>query len=141
VVLVIDSSVWVASYIQSDVHHQEAARVVADVVSKQYRVILPSIALTEIVSSITRRAKDANVPHSAGMVLGEKLIRNPNIAWKTVDKAFAYEASVCAATHGLKTGDSIFAATAIFYGIPLLTEDKEFQNVVDVVSVLSLRDI
>ncbi len=69
------------------------------------------------------------------------LKRCPYIAWKNVDRLFAEEALLIGWYYGLRGMDALVAATALYYGIPILTEDKEFKRIGQITTVLSLRDI
>jgi predicted nucleic acid-binding protein len=128
VVLVIDSSIWVSALISSEIHHADAIKVMESIANRRHQVVLPTAALTEIVSATSRRGSQVGLPPSAALRFGDKLARNPDIAWKNIDKSFAFEASACAVSHGLRGMDAIFAATATFTEYPYSLKTKNFKG-------------
>jgi predicted nucleic acid-binding protein len=118
-----------------------AHRYTTDVFDGKHRSVCPASVIAETAAGASRRykAEGLKITHIARWI--DDLLKCPNIAWKTVDRNFAYEAAMVGASHGLRGMDALIAATAIYYDLPIVTEDAEFSRLAPSVSIIRLRDL
>lgn len=139
--LVVDSSIWVSSFMTNETNHALADQFVLDAVQGEHRIVVPTIFINEVICSLSRRFAEFERDRNFLEDVAETIWNSSVFSWKTVDRQLAREAAVCGRLYRLRGMDAIFAATALYYQLPLLTEDKEFSRTTEVIRILRLKDI
>jgi len=106
-----------------------------------HQVVAPVSSITEVICAIARRSAQAGLDDQVSLAWGERIATSPFVSLKQIDRAFAREAAFCGRIHGLRGMDAFVAATALYYNVPLLCEDSEFQRLSTVLTILRLGDV
>jgi predicted nucleic acid-binding protein len=119
--IIIDSSVFLAAFTVTDVHHKESSEFFDFLIKTKISIILPSLIICEVL----------NILHRNGFRHLEKQI----LDFFTNEETFIHLPLDIhfIVTHyrneyrnvSLKTSDSILAATCLSYRVPLITFDKK----------------
>jgi predicted nucleic acid-binding protein len=137
----VDSSIWICAFKFDEKDHPLAFQFTLDVLNQKHSAISPFSAYVEVVSGLRRRMAPAADARHGALKWGERLLGAPSISWKTIDRPFAMEAAHVGARHALRGMDALIAATDVYFGIPLLTEDAEFLRLDPSVQIVRLRDL
>jgi predicted nucleic acid-binding protein len=121
--MVIDASIWVASFKADERDYETSVTFIQPVVRKGIEVYLPWLVLTECASAILRSTRN---PASHADSLIERIKRFPNMTMVNVDEQLAHEAVAIVKTSGLRGADSIYAALAKTQNATLVAWDKAF---------------
>lgn len=140
-IYVVDSSIWVKAFYVAERDHDLAHEFYRGVSSGKNHAVVPCTAMPEISCSISRRLAQTGWDQSFSIAWCDTLLSCPFITWKLMDRRFYRDAAFLGFAHGLRGMDAIMAALAVFYDVPLVTDDKEFQRAADVLTVLSLQDV
>ncbi len=122
--LVIDSNIFISSLDPKDVFHAECYPVFEKVLSSEIEPLCPAIVLVETTCVIRRRTNS----ESMAMAIYKSLKQIPSISWLDITPEATERACILGSKTGLKGGDAIVLQVAEYYGIPLLTKDKELKN-------------
>jgi len=57
-IVLLDSSVWVSYFHNSDVHHSRAQQIVSDFILEESVCIIPEIVYAEVINTLTFLQKD-----------------------------------------------------------------------------------
>ena len=118
---VIDASVWVASFVESDVHHRASIDWLTGQLDIGATVVSPVLTLPEIAGAVVRRTSQ----ESLGMRATEMMLRLPNLRLVPVDLRLSRLAADIAARLRVRGADSVYVGLAKALGIPLVTWDRE----------------
>lgn len=118
---VIDASVWVASFVESDVYHRASMEWIAGQIDRGATVVSPVLALPEIAGAVARRTSR----ESLGMRATEMVLRLPNIRLVPLDLRLSRLAADIAARLRVRGADAVYVGLAKALNIPLLTWDRE----------------
>ena len=122
--VVVDASVWAAFFLITDSSHSASYAWLDRHTSAGGLVISPSILLTEVAAAISRRLGQPSGSQTA-LRAASAIGRLPQARIVPMDTALMNEATGVAANLALRGADSIYVATALQLGIPLLTWDNE----------------
>ena len=56
--VIFDSSLWIALYLENDIFHYEAMRIMGGYEKRKYRIIVPLLVLIELITVLTRKGVD-----------------------------------------------------------------------------------
>ena len=124
--LVIDSSIFVSSFLVNEEKHQQAREYINGLERGDYTFHLPMLANLEVTSAIRRRATRSWV----GLVSTWKLSvsdweRDGLLIMYPLDRDRMERAIAVALEYGFRAQDSIFTQLAVELDIPIKTFDKE----------------
>jgi predicted nucleic acid-binding protein len=131
---VIDASVWVAFFLESDLHHGRARELVRSLFQNQNETVrIPTLALVEIAGTLSRVTRSpilANKSVHIVEALGAEVF--------DLDEPLAKLATELASQLGIKGADAVYVALARDLADSLVTFDKQQSEraakIVDVVS-------
>ena len=121
--VVLDSSLFVAALLKGDERHNEAKRVLDDLVAGRLQAVEPLTVLVEVSGAIARQADEQAAQHAFDL-----LLNCPSVAWESVGLEQAAEAARLARECKVRGGDAIIAAAAFRNQIPLITYDRELRR-------------
>ena len=126
---VVDASVWIAWFKKSDAFREQAKHIIQSLISKQERIYIPAIALTEMAGAIKRTTKNNDEARNAILCMKDL---NPKIV---VDfEELEPIATRIAITYGIKGADAYYLAVAETTRSKLYTFDKQQQEAFDAIS-------
>ena len=119
--MIVDASVWVASFLPDEKHHQEASLFLRRLVESGIRVALPTLALAEIGGAIARHSGDE---HPAPKIIA--FMRTQSwVELAAIDDVLGNAAAQTAIRQRLRGADVVYAALAAARRQPLITLDRE----------------
>lgn len=119
--MIVDASVWVASFLPDEKHHQEATLFLRRLVESGIRVVLPTLALAEIGGAIARRSTDV---HPASKIIA--FMRTQSwVEFAPIDDILGNAATQTAILQRLRGADAVYVALAATRRQPLITLDRE----------------
>jgi predicted nucleic acid-binding protein len=121
--MVVDASVWVSTLVSEDVHHERSRRWVKDRLTTSTTLIMPVLALVEVVGAVVRRTGREDL----GRQVIEDMTRASDLRLVPVGMDLARAAAILAASYRLRGADAIYAALADNLGLPLVTLDRELR--------------
>ena len=124
--LVVDSNVWVASFVMSGEWHQRAQQFLGELQAQQHVCHLPNLVLVETCAAIGRRMtkhKSAEVLRARQSFLTWE--QGGFIVWYELTQSRASSAIDIATQLGLKGSDGVIVALATELNIQLMTFDTE----------------
>jgi predicted nucleic acid-binding protein len=121
--MVVDASVWVSALVVHDTHHTASRRWLRRHSSRTTLLVVPTLALAEVASAISRRTGDPVL----GLRSMEAVLSLPRLRLVPLDPALGSEAGRIAADHGLRGADAVYVATAARHKLPLVTLDAELR--------------
>ncbi len=119
--VVVDASVWVAFFLSMDASHAASYRWIDQHTAKGGIIVAPTILLTEVAATISRRLGQPQGAISAANTIEQ--LSSTHIL--PMDGPLMREATNIAATFKLRGADAIYVATARQLNIPLLTWDVD----------------
>ena len=119
--MVIDTSVWVASFLPDEKHHDDAVSCLGRVVELDIHVALPILALAEIGGAIARRSGSTQ---TATRIIAF-VQAQPWIEFAPIDTALGKAAGQLAIRQRLRGADAIYVALASQREKILITLDQE----------------
>jgi predicted nucleic acid-binding protein len=140
-IAVVDTSIWLSAFLVDEPHHHKAVQFVDGVLAGQHRALAPATVYVEIAAALSRRYRGFGQGIAPVDSLLAVIRKNPHVRWQTLDLEFASDAASVGASHAMKGMDAIVVTTALYFDLPLLTEDRDFERAADVVTVLSLKDV
>jgi predicted nucleic acid-binding protein len=123
-ILTIDSSVWVASFIPTESSFEKAHELIAQIKQGQQEVVLPLTVLIEVAAAIFRQTKDEELANKAI----DLILTLPNLDLVELDHQSAMEIVKTIKDIGLKGMDTIVVYTAKLFGATLVTLDQEMKT-------------
>lgn len=118
---VVDASVWVARYVNTDVHHQESLQWMAQNFRNRIDIYCPTILLPEVAGPIARRTGDEQSAREAVLHISSL----SSIFLIPLDIELAYLSARFAADLNLKGADAVYVALAAVRRATLITLDEE----------------
>lgn len=122
--VVVDASVWAAFFLTADSSHAASYTWLDRHTAAGGWVVSPSILLTEVAAAISRRLGSQAGSHAALSAVST-ISRLSQAKIVPMDEVLMGKATELAANLGLRGADSIYVATALQLGLPLLTWDNE----------------
>jgi len=118
--MVVDASVWVSSFLLSDVHHAASLAWLR----RQSDLVTPTLALAEVAGAVARQTHSA----TNGQRAARAITRVPRIRFVDLDRPLAEEAARLAAQQAVRGADAVYIATASLLGLGVATWDLELQR-------------
>jgi predicted nucleic acid-binding protein len=119
--MIIDASVWVASVLMEDAHHDVSLAFMHRVVKERQIATLPLLVWAEIAGAVSRRTGDTELGlKTAGLVTAQVWARGVPL-----DAALANESMRLTAKLRLRGADAVYVALAAICSEPLITLDAE----------------
>ena len=129
---VVDASVWVARFVESDRFHAASLAWIIDSVGSVRPIHAPLILLPEVAGPIARVTGRQNGIADAIRAI----VDAPGVFLSPLDDHLAGASWRLAAELGLKGADAVYVALAQNLGFPLVTWDREqLERAPDVISV------
>lgn len=119
--MIVDASIWVASVLEKDAHHQVSLAFLHRFVKDQRIATVPLLVWPEIAGAVARRTEDT----ARGMKVAELIAAKIWVRAVTLDAALAKESMHLAARLRLRGADAVYVALAAACHEPLLTLDAE----------------
>ena len=119
--MVIDTSVWVASFLPEEKHHSESVLCLRRVVALDMRVTLPTLAMAEIAGAIARRSGSE---HPAAKIIAFVQAQSW-IEFTPIDDVLGKAAAQMAISQRLRGADAVYVALASQRDGMLITLDRE----------------
>ena len=119
--MIVDASVWVASVLDKDAHHDVCLAFMHRFVKERQIAIVPLLLWPEISGAVARRTGDAD----RGMKVAELIAAKIWVKGVPLDASLAHESMRLAASLRLRGADAVYVALAVAYREPLLTLDIE----------------
>jgi predicted nucleic acid-binding protein len=129
--LVVDSSVWVASFLSNDEHRQQAELFVNELEADLHRCHLPYLVLVETCAVITRQVQTGRTPFVRRAQRSfERWTQQGLISWYALDEPRARATVDLNLTLPLplKGSDSVIVSLAQELGYPVMTYDGEIRQ-------------
>ena len=122
--LTIDSSVIIASLLESETKHKEASAVMGDVLNGKAFAIMPFTILVEVVSAVRRRTG----VEALALQVKDELTSIENLSFVMLDDKSAIDAADIAAKSGLRGMDAIVVQVAKEFDARLITFDEDMKK-------------
>lgn len=119
--IVVDASVWVAYFIQQDVHHANCKTWLQNHARSQGAFAVPVLMLAELAGAIHRRTGNGTLAKAALAAV----LKLPELNVVPIDQTLGNLAADLAAQMGWRGADATYAALAYHLGVPLLSLDQE----------------
>jgi predicted nucleic acid-binding protein len=119
--LTIDSSVIIASLLESEARHGEAMRIWDAVISGKDVAIMPYSVFVEVVAAVRRRTGSEELAQE----VKEELLKIENVSFVILDQRTAEDAADLAIQKGVRGMDALVMQTAREYETELVTFDDE----------------
>lgn len=119
--MIVDASVWVASVLEKDAHHQVSLAFMHRFVKEQQIATLPLLVWAEIAGAVARRTGDTD----RGMKVAELIAAKIWVRGVPLDASLASESMRLAASLRLRGADAVYVALATTCREPLITLDSE----------------
>ena len=119
--MIVDASVWVASVLKEDAHHDVSLVFLHRFVMERQLATVPLLVWAEIAGAVARRTGDTG----RGMKVAELITAKIWVRGVPLDASLASEAMRLAAKLRLRGADAVYVALAAAYREPLITLDAE----------------
>ena len=119
--MIVDASVWIASVLDKDAHHQVSLAFMHRFVKEQQIATVPLLVWAEIAGAVARRTGDAD----RGIKVAEFIAAKVWVRGLPLDASLANESMRLAANLKLRGADAVYVALATTHCEPLLTLDSE----------------
>ncbi|MBV6394919.1 MAG: tRNA(fMet)-specific endonuclease VapC [Anaerolineales bacterium] len=133
--VVVDASIWVARFVESDEFHTPVKNWMNTQREQGTTFVSPSLLLAEVGGVISRVTGKPEL----GLNAIQKIENLPDVRIVEMDKALMDEASRIAAKYGVRGADSVYVAVASALKIPLVTFDidqrEKASKVVEVITI------
>ena len=126
---VIDASVWVARFSESDAFHEQAQFIIRTLVSNQERISLPAIVFSEVAGAIKRTTKNNDDARRAVLCMKDM----ESEIFTNFDKLEPIATEI-AITQSIRGADAYYLAVAKMTKSNLYTFDKQQQDAFDAMS-------
>jgi predicted nucleic acid-binding protein len=119
--MIVDASVWVASVLDKDAHHEVSLAFMHRFVKERQIATVPMLVWAEIAGAVARRTGDTERGlKAAGLITAQVWVKGVPL-----DASLASEAMRLAATLKLRGADAVYVALAATCREPLITLDAE----------------
>lgn len=119
--MIVDASVWVASVLDKDAHHEVSLAFMHRFVKERQIATVPMLVWAEIAGAVARRTGDTERGlKAAGLITAQVWVKGVPL-----DASLASEAMRLAATLKLRSADAVYVALAATCREPLITLDAE----------------
>ncbi|MBI4994986.1 type II toxin-antitoxin system VapC family toxin [Candidatus Peregrinibacteria bacterium] len=123
--IVVDSSVFISSFVTQDSRHKISTEFFATIKKKQQQIIAPINVVFEILHAYYRLTKNRQKTDNLyQMIIDWNLTKELRIA--NIESSFLVYFTAYHHLFNLKTADSIVALTAHRFKYPLVSWDKQF---------------
>ena len=119
--MIVDASVWVASVLMEDAHHEVSLAFMHRFVKERQIATLPLLVWAEIAGAVARRTGDTNRGMKVAKIIAAKIW----VRGVPLDASLASEAMHLAAKLRLRGADAVYVALAATCREPLITLDAE----------------
>ncbi len=119
--MIVDASVWVASVLQGDVHHQVCLAFLRRFVTERQIASVPLLVWAEIAGAVARRTGSTD----RGLKVAEQINGQVWVRGEPLNGTLAGESMRLAATLKLRGADAVYVALAATLREPLITLDTE----------------
>jgi predicted nucleic acid-binding protein len=119
--MIVDASVWVAIFRDTDVHHGGSVAFLDAAVTKQQDLHIPNLALAEIAGVFARQTGKARLATRTVRAV----LALPRVRRHALNDALADRAASLAARCKLRGADAVYVALAEALDQPLITLDQE----------------
>ena len=119
--MIVDASVWVASVLDKDAHHQVSLAFMHRFVKERQIATVPWLVWAEIAGAVSRRTGDAD----RGMKVAEFIAKKVWVRGVPLDASLASESMRLAAKLRLRGADAVYVALSVTCREPLITLDAE----------------
>ncbi|MCX7167264.1 MAG: type II toxin-antitoxin system VapC family toxin [Rhodocyclales bacterium] len=119
--MIVDASVWVASVLNKDTHHEVSLAFMHRFVKEQQIATVPLLVWAEIAGAVARRTGNTD----RGMKVAELFAAKIWVKGVPLDASLASEAMRLAAKLRLRGADAVYVALAAACREPLVTLDAE----------------
>lgn len=119
--IVVDTSVWVGTLIERDVHFAESAAWLDFCILRGVNIHFPSLVVPELAGVLARSGMLPS--ETAGEI--SKIVRHSTIRLHSLDLTNSLLAARVSAMTGLKGADAVFVALAAWLDLPLVTWDRQ----------------
>jgi len=119
--MIVDASVWIASVLNEDAHHQVSLAFMHRFVKERQIATVPLLVWAEIAGAVARRTGDTD----RGMKVAELISAKIWVRGVPLDDSLASESMRLAARLRLRGADAIYVALAAACNEPLITLDAE----------------
>ena len=129
--LVVDSSVWVAAFLEEDRYHQQATQFVNEVQAGEHHCHLPYLVLVETCASVARKTQKNRMTLTSWIRQSfEEWTQQGMISWYDLDQQRAENVITfnLSFPDPLTGGDSVVASLSDELGHTLKTFDNEILN-------------
>lgn len=119
--MIVDASVWVASVLKEDAHHEVSLAFMHRFVKERQIATVPLLVWAEIAGAVARRTGDTDRGLKVtGLITGQIWVRGVPL-----DVSLSSESMRLAAMLRLRGADAVYVALAATYREPLITLDAE----------------
>ena len=119
--MILDASVWIASVLDKDTHHQVSLAFMHRFVKEQQIATVPLLVWAEIAGAVARRTGDTD----QGIKVAEFIAAKIWVRGVPLDASLASESMRLAASLRLRGADAVYVALAATCREPLVTLDAE----------------
>ncbi len=119
--VVVDASVWVAYFIQQDIHHTACKAWLQNHALNQGTFVVPVLLLAELAGAIHRRTGKSELSRAAL----DAVLKLPELTVVPIDAMLGNLAADMASQLGWRGADATYAALAYHLNVPLLSLDQE----------------
>jgi len=119
--MIVDASVWVASVLDKDAHHDVSLAFLHRFVMERQIATVPLLVWAEIAGAVARRTGDTD----RGMKVAKLITAKIWVRGVPLDASLANESTRLAARLRLRGADAVYVALAVACREPLLTLDAE----------------
>ncbi len=120
-VVVVDSSVFVASLTEDEPFSAESLNLIRNIQAQKISVIIPTTVVFEVVAAVARRSGDTPLAYK----VGTELLSMPAVSVIDLTTFRVLRGLAFTAEARLTGMDAIVVNTAIEFDLPLITLDKE----------------
>lgn len=119
--MIVDASVWVASILDTDIHHAASAAFMRRLIELRRPASVPALVWPEISGAVSRRTGDTE----RGIKVARFLVAQHWITSFALDAMLAHESMRVAAGQRIRGADAVYVALAVARKEPLITLDTE----------------
>lgn len=119
--IVVDTSVWVSTLIERDVHHTESSAWLDRCIVRNVKLHFPLLILPEIAGVLARSGMSP--VETAGEI--SKIVNRATIDLHPLDFTNSLLAARLATATRLKGADAVFVALAAWLDLPLVSWDRQ----------------
>lgn len=117
---VIDACVWISAALEDEINHSRAIAFFERIAQEGAKIVMPSLAITEVGTSIFRRTGDFSIAKDVVQIM-----QRPEVIIEPVTNELATRAFVLCEKSPLRGGDAVYLAVAEKYGETLVSFDRE----------------